>query len=42
MVARSIIYLLIAWLAIQVAFGHHREADQNGALRTVARSTAGP
>lgn len=42
MVARSIIYLLIAWLAIEVAFGHHKEADQNGALRTVASSTAGP
>jgi hypothetical protein len=42
MVARSIVYLLIAWLAIQVAFGHHKEADQNGALRTVARSTGGP
>lgn len=42
MVARSIIYLLIAWLAIQVAFGHHREADQNGALRSIARGTAGP
>jgi hypothetical protein len=42
MVARSIVYLLIAVLAIQVAFGHHKEADQNGALRTVARSTGGP
>jgi hypothetical protein len=42
MVARSIVYLLIAWLAIEVAFGHHKEADQNGALRTVSRSTAGP
>src|SRR4051794_28467659 len=42
MVARSIVYFLIAWLAIQVAFGHHKEADQNGALRSVARSTGGP
>lgn len=42
MIARSIIYLLIVWLAIEVAFGHHKEADQNGALRSIARSTAGP
>src|SRR3954454_133581 len=42
MVARSIVYFLIAWLAIQVAFGHHKEADQNGALRSVARGTGGP
>ena len=42
MVARSIVYLLIAVLAIQVAFGRHKEADQNGALRTVAHSTGGP
>jgi hypothetical protein len=42
MVARSVLYVVIAWLAVQIAFGRHkREADQNGALRSIAQHTGG-
>lgn len=39
--ARGVIYLLIGWLALQVAFGGRRQTDQNGALRTVAAQPFG-
>jgi hypothetical protein len=40
--ARGVIYLLIGWLALEVALGRGgREADQNGALRTVAAKPYG-
>jgi hypothetical protein len=42
MLARSLLYLVIAWLAIQIALGHRsKEADQNGALRSIAGHTTG-
>jgi len=40
--ARGIIYLLIGWVAIEVALGHTgREADQAGALQLLARQPFG-
>lgn len=39
--ARGCIYLLVGYLAIQVALGHSRQTDQNGALRAVARHSYG-
>lgn len=37
MTARSVIYLLIGWVAVLVALGHSsREADQQGALQLLA------
>lgn len=40
--ARGIIYLLIGWVAIEVALGHSgREADQAGALQLLARQRYG-
>jgi hypothetical protein len=42
MLARSVTYVLIAWLALQIALGHRtREANQNGALHTIAAGTGG-
>src|SRR5689334_12893044 len=42
MAARSLLYLVLAWLAIQIALGRrNQEADQNGALRTIAHGTGG-
>jgi hypothetical protein len=40
--ARGVLYLIIGWIAIQVAFGHAgREADQAGALHLLGRNPAG-
>ncbi|HEX9033077.1 MAG TPA: DUF1206 domain-containing protein [Streptosporangiaceae bacterium] len=40
--ARGVMYMLIGWIAIQIAFGQHgRLADNSGALRTVAATPAG-
>ncbi len=40
--ARGALYVIIGWIAIQVAFGHAGdEADQAGALRMLGRSPAG-
>ena len=42
MLSRSVLYLVLAWLAIQIALGQRsQEADQNGALRTIAHGTGG-
>jgi hypothetical protein len=42
MVSRSVLYLVLAWLAVQIAIGRRsQEADQNGALRTLAHGTVG-
>jgi hypothetical protein len=40
---RGVIYLLIGWIAVQVAFGQGggKEADNKGALRTVAETPGG-
>ncbi|WP_067793772.1 DUF1206 domain-containing protein [Actinomadura formosensis] len=41
--ARGLLYLLIGWLALQVAFGDGgREADRKGALQSVADKPGGP
>jgi Domain of Unknown Function (DUF1206) len=41
-VARGLVYLLLGWLAIEVALGHSKhEANQKGALATVAAQTGG-
>jgi len=40
-IAYGVIHLLFAWLALQVAFGSSREADQSGALQTVGRQSGG-
>jgi Domain of Unknown Function (DUF1206) len=40
--ARGLLYLLIGWLALLIALGHGgREADREGALRTVAAGPGG-
>ena len=42
LVARGVIYLLIGWVALTVAAGRsHQEADQRGALQTLAAQPAG-
>ncbi|MFI0409486.1 DUF1206 domain-containing protein [Actinomadura sp. 3N508] len=43
LVARGVLYLLVGWLALQVAFGGGgREADRKGALQIVADQPGGP
>lgn len=43
LVARGFLYLLIGWLALQVAFGGSgHEADRKGALQAVAEKPGGP
>src|SRR5919112_43485 len=37
----GIIHLLFAWLALQIAFGSSRTADQSGALETLGAQTGG-
>ena len=40
--ARGFIYLVIGWLALQIALGKHtRQANQRGALATVAQHSSG-
>ncbi|MEO3827204.1 DUF1206 domain-containing protein [Actinomadura sp. B10D3] len=41
LVARGALYLLIGWLALQVAFGGGQEADRKGALQEVAEKPGG-
>ena len=42
LVARGVIYLLIGWVALMIAVGRsHQEADQRGALQTLASKPAG-
>jgi hypothetical protein len=42
LVARGVLYLIIGWIAIQVAFGQSgHQADQTGALRLLGRNPAG-
>jgi Domain of Unknown Function (DUF1206) len=41
LVAYGVVYLLVAWLAVQVAIGDGGKADKNGALQTVAAQPAG-
>src|SRR4051794_35014886 len=40
--ARGVVYLLVAWIAIRIAFLHSsQQADRQGAMRQIARNTAG-
>jgi hypothetical protein len=40
--ARAFVYVVIGWLAIQIALGHHtHQANQRGALAEVAQGTGG-
>ncbi len=40
--ARAVIYIMVGWLAIDIATGHgHRQANQKGALADVASRTGG-
>src|ERR1041385_31923 len=42
LVARAVVYVLIGWLGLQIALGHHpHQANQRGALAEVARNPAG-
>jgi len=41
LVVNGIIHLLVAWLALRVAFGSRERADQTGALQTVAAEPFG-
>jgi hypothetical protein len=42
LIARGVLYLIIGWIAIQVAFGQSgQQADQTGALRLLGRNPAG-
>ena len=41
LVAYGITYLLIAWLAVQVAFGSSEQTDQTGAFQTIASEPFG-
>jgi hypothetical protein len=38
----GVVHLLIAWIALQVAWGGGGDASQQGALRTLAKTGAGP
>jgi hypothetical protein len=40
-VSFGVVHLLIAWLALQVAFGSGKEADQKGAVATIAAQPFG-
>ena len=40
--ARAVVYLLIGWLAVQIALGHHsQEANQRGAIAEIAQQKFG-
>ena len=40
--ARGVLYLIIGWIAVQIAFGQSsHQADQTGALRLLGRNPAG-
>src|SRR5262245_27342916 len=42
LVARGVMYVIIGWIAVQIAFGHSgHQADQSGATRLVASTPVG-
>ncbi len=42
LVARGVMYVLIGWIAVQIAFGHSsQQADRTGALRLIGKSPVG-
>jgi len=42
LISYGVVHLLIAWIALRVAWGDGGNASQQGALRTLARTDAGP
>ena len=43
MVCYGVVYLLVAWLALQLALGHHSSnASNKGALQLLAKQSFGP
>jgi len=42
LVSYGVVHLLIAWIALQIAWGGGGDASQQGALRTLAKTGAGP
>nr|WP_294694066.1 DUF1206 domain-containing protein [uncultured Friedmanniella sp.] len=38
----GVVHLLIAWIALQIAWGDGGDASEQGALRTLAKTTGGP
>ncbi|MFC0109023.1 DUF1206 domain-containing protein [Kibdelosporangium aridum] len=42
MVCYGVVHLLVAWLALQVVFGQSEQADQKGAVSSLAESPVGP
>jgi len=42
LVGRGLIYLLVGWLALQIALGHNAQADRGGAIRAIAAKSYGP
>lgn len=42
LVCYGVVHLLIAWIALRIAWGGGGDASQQGALRTLSRSGAGP
>lgn len=42
LVCYGVVHLLIAWIALRIAWGGGGDASQDGALRTLARTGAGP
>lgn len=42
MICYGVVHLLVAWVAMQVVFGDSEQADQKGAVGTLAESPLGP
>jgi hypothetical protein len=42
LISFGVVHLLIAWIALQVAWGRGGDASEQGALRALARTDAGP
>src|SRR4051794_41499687 len=42
LVSYAVVHLLIAWIAFRIAWGGGGDASQQGALKTLARTGAGP
>lgn len=42
MICYGVVHVLLAWLAVQVVFGEAEQADQKGAIGTVAETPVGP
>nr|CEL15483.1 Membrane protein, putative [Kibdelosporangium sp. MJ126-NF4] len=42
MVCYGVVHLLVAWLAVQVAFGESEQADQKGAVGSLTETSVGP